>query len=179
MFTGLVEACPAVRSFEPIGAGARLVLEEPALAPDQPAWEPRRGESLSLAGCCLTLIEIDADGGLAFDVSAETLACTWFDELDRGRPVNLERSLRLADRLGGHLVSGHVDAVGRIAGIEDGGDGGRVFTFEVPAEFARYLVPKGSVCLSQRRPHIVGRPNVVADSPESAGPYHNGIRDRA
>jgi len=83
--------------------------------------------------------------------SAETLEKTWFGELARGRSVdrtvNLERSLRLADRLGGHLVSGHVDTVGEIAGIADSNDGGRVFTFDVPPAFERYLVEKGSVCV--------------------------------
>ncbi len=145
MFTGLIEACPAVHAFDRVGDGARLVLDPPALAPDQPAWEPVLGESIALAGCCLTLIEIDAGGRLGFDLSAETLACTWFDALVPGRRVNLERSVRLADRLGGHLVSGHVDAVGAVAGIDDANDGGRVFTFEVAAGFERYLVPKGSV----------------------------------
>ena len=116
-----------------------------------PPGSPRLGESLAISGCCLTLAECGADEGpagtLAFDLSAETLSLTMFADLVAGRTLNLERSVRLMDRLGGHLVSGHVDGVGAIAGIEDSGDGGSLFTFEVPAGFERYLIPKGSVAV--------------------------------
>ena len=148
MFSGLVEACVEVRSVEPLGAegqGVRLWLTAPDLTPEQGAWEPVLGESIAVSGCCLTVIEIGPDGGVAFDLSQETLDCTWLGDLEPGRRMNLERSVRPVDRLGGHLVSGHVDAVGRIAEIQDPGDGGRLFTFEGPADFAGYLVPKGSV----------------------------------
>jgi riboflavin synthase len=82
---------------------------------------------------------------LDFDLSAETLERTWFAELTAGRLLNLERAMSLGHRLGGHLVSGHVDGVGRIVEIQDSGDGGAVFTFEVAAGLDRYLIEKGSV----------------------------------
>jgi riboflavin synthase len=147
MFTGLVEACVPLLALEPVGSGARLLLPPPELPPDLPAWEPRTGESLSISGCCLTVVELGADGTLQFDLSAETLGLTWFADLEPGRLVNLERSVRLADRLGGHLVSGHVDGVGTIVDVVDSGDGGKLFTFEVPAALERYLLSKGSVAL--------------------------------
>jgi len=147
MFTGLVEACVPVRSWEAAGTGARLVLPAPELASDLPDWEPVLGESIALSGCCLTVIEIGPDGSVAFDLSRETLDRTWFEERIAGRPVNLERSVRLADRLGGHLVSGHVDGVGHVAAVTYTGDGGWCMTFEVPVEFERYLVQKGSVAV--------------------------------
>ena len=145
MFTGLIEAPVPVRALAPQGSGARLILDAPDVPADAPPWDPRLGESLSVSGCCLTLIELGDDGSLAFDLSAETLSLTWFGDLEPGRRVNIERSVRLQDRLGGHLVSGHVDGVGTISAIEDSGDGGQLFTFDTPDAFARYLVPKGSV----------------------------------
>ena len=164
MFTGLVEARVPALALVPRGGGARLTLSAPVLPPDLPAWQPRLGESLSVSGCCLTVSTLDDDGTLGFDLSAETLARTWFSDLaDRapGRTVNLERAVRLADRLGGHLVSGHVDGLATITSIEDvdpepgepstpgdeEGLGGRLFTFEVPAAFERYLIDKGSVAV--------------------------------
>ena len=101
MFTGLVEACVPVRAWRPVGTGARLVLPAPELAPGLPPWEPVLGESIAISGCCLTVIEIEPDGAVAFDLSKETLDRTWFGSMDPERPVNLERSVRLADRLGG------------------------------------------------------------------------------
>ena len=150
MFTGLVETTLAVLSLEPKGSGgfgARLRLPQPEFAPDLPPWEPELGESLSISGCCLSLAALEPDGALIFDLSAETLERTWFRDARPGRAVNLERSVRLADRLGGHLVSGHVDGRGEIVGIEDPGDGGRLFTFEVEPGFERYLIEKGSVAV--------------------------------
>jgi len=151
MFSGLVEARVPVLELRRQAEGARLVLPRPGIPADLPPWSPQLGESIAISGCCLTLIELGPGDELGFDLSAETLETTWLHELAPARTedrlVNLERSLRLGDRLGGHLVSGHVDAVGRIAGITDSNDGGRVFTFEVPAGFERYLVAKGSVCV--------------------------------
>ncbi len=147
MFTGLVEAVVPVLFLEREKHGARLGLAEPS---DLAGWSPRTGDSLCVSGCCLTLVDLDrpdTTGALCFDLSAETLERTWFTEAAPGRRVNLERALRLSDRLGGHLVSGHVDGIGRIAAVEDSRDGGSRFTFEVPQGFERYLIEKGSVCV--------------------------------
>lgn len=141
MFTGLVEAAVAARALERRGTGARLVLPRPA-----PDWEVAVGDSVAVSGACLTVVEPLGEA-LCFDLSEETLARTWFGGLEPGRRVNLERSLRLGDRLGGHLVSGHVDGVGALEAVRDAGDGGRVLTFRVPPELERYLVDKGSVTL--------------------------------
>ena len=84
---------------------------------------------------------------MAFDLSAETLARTWFAALTPGRVVNLERAMVLGERIDGHLVSGHVDGGGRVLDVSDLGDGGRVFTFEVDAGLERYLIEKGSVTI--------------------------------
>ncbi len=144
MFTGIVEACVPVRSFERRGGGARLVVPVPG-----PDWDARPGDSISTSGCCLTVVELvpDPSGtpGMAFDLSAETLDRTWLADLGPGRRVNLERAARLDTRLGGHLVSGHVDGLGRVVEVVERGDGGWETHFEVPEGFERYLIEKGSI----------------------------------
>jgi len=147
MFTGLVEAVTPVLALEPRGAGASLVLSRPDCELEGGPFEVALGDSLACSGCCLTLARMDSPGAMEFDLSAETLARTWFAAARPGRLVNLERALSLADRLGGHLVSGHVDGLGRVAGDKDTQDGGRLFTFEVPASCARWLIHKGSVAV--------------------------------
>jgi len=127
----------------PQGSGLRLVLARPA----GEAWQTRGGESVAVSGACLTALAGGAPGELAFDLSAETLAKTWFRGLEPGRALNLERAMRLSDRLDGHLVSGHVDGVGRVLASEPSGDGGRRLRCEAPAAAAGYLVDKGSVTL--------------------------------
>jgi riboflavin synthase len=152
MFTGLVEACVRAASLERRGRGARLCLPAPGAG-----WTVGPGESVAVSGCCLTVAGLSAEGQLAFDLSAETLERSWFGSALRpGVALNLERALRLGDRLGGHLVSGHVDAVGRIASIEDADDGGALVGFEVPAGFEAYLVDKGSVCVDGISLTVVG-----------------------
>lgn len=158
MFTGLIQACVEVRAFEPLQGGARLVLPAPVTTDDTGGpWEPKLGESIAVSGCCLTVARLvrpgtdedwhDPAADLVFDLSQETMDRTWFAGLEPGRRVNLERSLRMGDRLGGHLVSGHVDGGGRVVGIEREGDGGWRFRFEVAPGLERYLVDKGSVAL--------------------------------
>src|SRR5438874_2017362 len=108
MFTGLVETLGTVRHLSAAGAGRRLVLEAPALA-----GELTLGESVAVNGACLTVVRHDA-AACDFDLAPETLRKTNLGGLRPGDRVNLERSLRLGDRLGGHIVQGHVDGVGRI-----------------------------------------------------------------
>jgi len=147
MFTGIVEVAVPVRALERRGAGARLVLAAPGEGADGP-FQARIGDSLAVSGCCLTLAERGSEGSLAFDLSAETLARTWFGAgLSPGRRVNLERALRLDERLGGHVVTGHVDGGGTLLALREAGDGGRVATFEVDPGLERYLVDKGSITL--------------------------------
>ena len=147
MFTGIVEAAVPVRSLDLRDAGGRLFLEPPPAAPQGP-FLARIGDSLAVSGCCLTLAAHGQGGSLGFDLSAETLERTWFGSgLVPGRRVNLERALRFDDRLGGHLVTGHVDGGGTLVALREAGDGGRVATFEVDPGLERYLVEKGSIAL--------------------------------
>lgn len=143
MFTGIIEACVPTRSYQPTGTGARLVLP----APDIPDWRADPGQSIAICGVCLTVVEVLPGGEMAFDLSAETLARTWLGGLEEGIPVNLERAMKLGDRLDGHMVAGHVDGGGTVTGVQDSGDGGRLISFEVDEGLERYLIEKGSVTL--------------------------------
>jgi riboflavin synthase len=104
------------------------------------------GASVANSGVCLTVVA-KTENSLSFDVSAETLRCTAAGMWSQGARLNLERALKVGDELGGHIVTGHVDAVGRITGIEAEGDSKR-FTFQMPASVAPYVAPKGSICLN-------------------------------
>jgi len=158
MFTGLIEARTRVTRNERRGTGLRLHLAAPVIELAG-SFEVASGQSIAVSGACLTVVaQIDPRTGrevpfgtpgaeLAFDLSAETLARTWFGDAAVGRVVNLERAMKLSDRLDGHLVSGHVDGSGRVVARQDSGDGGARFTFEVEPELERYLVDKGSVTL--------------------------------
>lgn len=140
MFTGLIEEVGSLRELRHGGSGGVLVIES-AL----PLAEVALGDSIAVNGACLTVTGIDARQFRA-DVSPETLACTTLAGLRPGAPLNLERALRLGDRLGGHLVSGHVDTVATV--LERFQDGNAVrFRLQVPAEHARLIVAKGSVAI--------------------------------
>jgi len=141
MFSGIVQSVGKIAAMEPRGGDVRLVVDAGGLGVDGIAL----GDSISVAGVCLTVVAIDASR-LAFDVSNETLSRTNLGALGPGSGVNLEKALRLADRLDGHLVSGHVDGVGRVLAIEPDARSQR-WTFEVPAELAKYIAVKGSVCI--------------------------------
>ena len=143
MFTGIVTYRGQLATIEPSGVDQRMtfVLEPEAL---QDASE---GDSMCVSGACLTMLDIDKGAGrFSADVSAETLDKTILGGLEAGDPVNLEPALRAADRLGGHLVSGHVDGVGRLLDRSPDGRSER-FRFEVPANLSRYIAAKGSVCI--------------------------------
>jgi riboflavin synthase len=141
MFTGLVQAVGTLRSREARGGDLRLRVGTGALD----LGDVQLGESIAVSGVCLTVVAFDADSFSA-DVSNETLACTTLGALSDGAPVNLERALLATDRLGGHLVSGHVDGVGRVLAIEPDARSQR-WRIAAPAALHRYLAPKGSVCV--------------------------------
>ena len=140
MFTGLVETRSPVRRSLPRGTGLALWVAVPG------DWAPAVGESISVSGACLSVAGLES-GQMLFEVSQETLAKTLLGSLRPGDEVNLERAMRLSDRLDGHLVTGHVDGLGKIVAVADSGDGGRRITFEAPPGFERWLVEKGSVAV--------------------------------
>jgi riboflavin synthase len=136
MFTGIVRELGTVDAFD----GARLVV----LA-DETAASAAVGDSVAVAGVCLTVVEC-GEGRLAFDVVPETLSRTALGRLEAGSPVNLESSLRVGDPLGGHVVQGHVDAVGRVRSVEPEGEGRRVWV-DAPDTVVRYCIEKGSIAV--------------------------------
>ena len=139
MFTGLVEGMGRIERVEPRPGGRRLRIHS-ALAADA-----RIGDSIAVNGCCLTAVAVDREG---FEVEAvpETLARTTLGTMAAGDPVNLERSLRLDQRLGGHLVQGHVDGVGEVRAVAPEGDGARV-TIALPSDLSRFVAEKGSLAV--------------------------------
>ena len=137
MFTGIIEELGEVREASP----HRLIIAARTVTADSPI-----GASISVDGCCLTVVE-NTGGTLAFDLSEETLARTSLRRLQPGADVNLERPVTLAARLGGHMVQGHVDGVGTIAGIDPEPEGGAVFEVDLPADLMRYVVEKGSIAI--------------------------------
>jgi riboflavin synthase len=141
VFTGLIQAVGTLGAREPHGGDLRLRIATGAL----PLDDVQLGESIAVSGVCLTVVAFDADGFSA-DVSNETLACTTLGALPDGAPVNLERALRASDRLGGHLVSGHVDGVGRVAAIAADARSQR-WRIAAPPALHRYFAAKGSVCV--------------------------------
>jgi riboflavin synthase len=129
MFSGIVQAVGSIVSVKP------FVVDAGGL----PLKDVQPGDSICVQGACLTVTK-KRGRRLSFDVSQETLDCT--TGLDRAGGVNLEKALRLADRLGGHLVTGHVDGVGLVVGVK-----GSVYTFSAPKAVAKYVAPKGSICI--------------------------------
>jgi riboflavin synthase len=138
MFTGLVEGTAVVSSIRQIGGGIRIKV--------RPEFdiELQKGDSIAVNGVCLTVVETGDE--YAFEVSPETLRSTNFSELKVNSRVNLERSLRLSDRLGGHIVTGHVDGTAVIVGKRREGDY-TFYTFETSQDIIRYIVQKGSVAV--------------------------------
>jgi riboflavin synthase len=140
MFTGIVTAIGTVTAAVPAAGGLRLVVDAAGLGLKDVAV----GDSIAVNGICLTVAARSARNFEA-DVSRETLACT--AGFARGGRVNLEKALRATDRLGGHLVSGHVDGVGIVTRMQRAG-ANRVVAFRAPAQFAKYIARKGSVTLN-------------------------------
>lgn len=141
MFTGLITDLGRVKSVDAGEGGARLVIETAFDMAKVPI-----GASIACSGACLTVTEKGADW-FAVDVSAETLSRTTLGDWQVGAPVNLEPSLRLGDELGGHLVSGHVDAVTQVLERRPDGDSHR-FVFAIPNGYGGYIAPKGSIALA-------------------------------
>jgi riboflavin synthase len=137
VFTGIVEERATVREAgtHRLVVGCRTVLDGSPV-----------GASVAVNGVCLTVVAVDADA-LAFDLSDETLARSSLGRLEPGDPVNLERPVTLATRLGGHLVQGHVDGVGEAIAFERDGSGGATLTVRLPEALLRWVVEKGSIAL--------------------------------
>ncbi len=141
MFTGIIEELGRVRAIERREGGARLEITAETVLEDA-----RVGDSVAVNGCCVTVVE-RGDGWWAADAVIETLDRTALGALERDEPVNLERPLRLSDHLGGHLVQGHVDAVGHVDTRQVLADGSTRFTFAAPPGLLRYVVEKGSIAV--------------------------------
>ena len=139
MFTGIVQAIGEVSAIAPQTEGVRMTLRPGQLD----LSDARIGDSIAVNGVCLTVVELNADS-FAVDVSPETLRCTTLGKLSVGARANLELPLRFGDRLSGHLVSGHVDGVGKVVQRREDGDC-LWFQFAVPQPLARYVSRKGSV----------------------------------
>lgn len=141
MFTGIIQSVGEVAAIEAKGDDTRLRI----LTNQLDLGDVQLGDSIAVNGVCLTAVELPGDGFWA-DVSGETLSCTTFKSLTVGTPVNLEKALTPSTRLGGHLVSGHVDGIGKV--VERYNDGRSVrFHIAAPAEMAKYIAEKGSVCV--------------------------------
>jgi riboflavin synthase len=138
MFTGIVEEMGAITSMEKTLAGTRMTILASTVMGDL-----KIGDSVSVNGTCLTVVSKGA-GNFAVEVSPETLSVTTLGQLTAGAPVNLERAMKLNERIGGHLVSGHVDGVGTVRSRHQEGNA-IFFTIEAPSEILRYCVSKGSI----------------------------------
>ena len=141
MFTGIIKAKGSIAAIEKRAGDVRLRVT----AADLPWADYEVGDSIAVNGVCLTAVQLH-DDGFDTDVSVETLDVTTLKHLETGDAVNLEPALRVGDALGGHLVSGHVDGISRMTARADDARSIRM-TFEVPAELARYVARKGSICV--------------------------------
>ena len=177
MFTGIVAHLGRVAGIESHGEGRRLTIECGSLLDDAGV-----GESVSVNGCCLTVIE-RGSGTFSADAVPETLRRTTLGTLTAEDRVNLERPLQLGERLGGHLVQGHVDGVGEVTRTTPEGDGRRI-TIAIPAELQRFVAEKGSIAVdgvSLTVARVVGGGCEIAYIPHTlavtlAGGYRSGTR---
>ena len=149
MFTGIISGVGTVTEVQPIGAGTDMRLRI-AVPQDKPEWAGMPGvilgASIACSGCCLTVVEMDG-ASFAVEVSAESLSKTTLGEWQVGRRINLERALKLGDELGGHIVSGHVDGLGKVVAstVENGSTR---WNFQVPAALSRFIASKGSIAIN-------------------------------
>lgn len=140
MFTGIIQAVGRIARTEPLQQGLRLYIQADGLD----LGDVTVGDSIAVNGVCLTAVALAADGFTA-EVSAETLSCT--QGLGAAGEVNLEKAMRLSDRLGGHLVSGHVDGVGEVVRFAQAGES-YLLEIRAPRALSRYIAPKGSVTVN-------------------------------
>ena len=141
MFTGIIETIGTVESVTDLKDSSRITISAPPILVDA-----HHGDSISVNGCCLTIVEFD-DKQFSADVMDESLKRTNLGELKAGSIVNLERAVRVDQRLGGHIVQGHVDGVGTLVSREPS-ENWEIFSFAAPAEVLRYLVEKGSITVN-------------------------------
>jgi riboflavin synthase len=141
MFTGIIQAVGEVAAMQPAGGDLRLRIQTGKLD----LADVVLGDSICTNGVCLTVIELPGDGYWA-DVSVETLDFTTLGDLEPGSKVNLEKALTPASRLGGHIVSGHVDGVGEVVSLQEDARSIR-FVMRAPDELAKYIAHKGSICV--------------------------------
>jgi riboflavin synthase len=140
VFTGLIEEVGTIEEIEPDAGGRKLLVSAQVVASDL-----RPGDSVSVNGCCQTVVAA-GDGQFSVVAVPETIAVTTFGALVEGDPVNLERPVRMMDRLGGHLVQGHVDGVGKVRGIKEEPPGFRL-EIEAPRPLMRFIAHKGSIAV--------------------------------
>ena len=141
MFTGIIETTATVESLQRLQSEWRLVVGSGELD----LADLQIGDSIAVSGCCLTVVELSVDR-FAADVSGETMNCTILGSLKPGSKVNLEKAMLATSRFGGHIVSGHVDGVGKLVGST--ADGGSIrMEFDAPIALAKYIAAKGSICI--------------------------------
>jgi riboflavin synthase len=141
MFTGIIAAIGQVESVQPKGGDLKLQIATGKLD----LADVKLGDSVALNGVCLTVVEMKA-ASLSFDVSKESLQRTSLNKISTGSEVNLEKAMAVGDRLGGHIVSGHVDGLGKVVSLQASARSVQ-FRFETPAELMRYIAEKGSICI--------------------------------
>lgn len=141
MFTGIVEETGRITRIDPVTSGIRLTVDAKIVLE-----EVKLGDSISINGVCQTVIDFSISN-FTVEVSSETLKVTTFNSINAGDTVNLERALKFCDRLGGHLVNGHVDSVGELVNTKDDGIT-KILSFKASPEVAKYLVYKGSICIN-------------------------------
>lgn len=149
MFTGIVELTARIHAFYDRNSSETMSQFVIEVDDSLPVSELKHGQSIAINGCCLTLLPIDAEfpGQLRFDVSSETLERSNLGLLKPGSLVNLERAMRLSDRLDGHMVSGHIDAVAQVCQFTVEG-GGWIFSIEFEDRFKNLVIEKGSICIN-------------------------------
>jgi riboflavin synthase len=141
MFTGIIETTATVESLQRLQSEWRLLVGSGELD----LADVQIGDSVAVSGCCLTVVELGV-GSFAADVSAETMNCTTLGSLKPGSRVNLEKAMLATSRFGGHIVSGHIDGVGKL--VRSTADGQSIrMEFEVPVALAKYIAAKGSICI--------------------------------